>query len=188
MNCTNHTHQLIYCSFCNECQTDSDKTKQNADCKPVLSSYIKKMDLTEKTLSEKLKEGDMVVLFYAPWCGYCKTLQPTYRKVAAAHKGPGIFAMVDCTAHPALGQRYEIKGFPTIFFHNGVKTIEFSGERTEAGLREFMTANIHVANKQQKKQRAPKWPITKRRVRRNWFLATAHRSGLLGKPLSRLTS
>ena len=58
--------------------------------------------------------GDWLVKFYAPWCGHCKTLAPTWEEVANELKGVVNVAKVDVMSNRALGTRFEIEGmFPS---------------------------------------------------------------------------
>jgi thioredoxin domain-containing protein 5 len=49
--------------------------------------------------------GDWLVKFYAPWCGHCTKLAPTWDKVAEDLKGVVNVAKVDVTASRDLGTR-----------------------------------------------------------------------------------
>ena len=62
------------------------------------------------------KSAPAFVEFYAPWCGHCKALAPTYEKLAAAFEGEAsvVIAKIDADAHRDLGERYGVTGFPTI--------------------------------------------------------------------------
>jgi len=81
---------------------------------------------------------DILLEFYAPWCGHCKALSPKYD--AAAKKLAGnkniVIAKIDATANEVPG--VNIKGFPTIKFYPGDKKssppIDFEGEREEEGI------------------------------------------------------
>jgi protein disulfide-isomerase A1 len=84
---------------------------------------------------------DVLMEFYAPWCGHCKQLTPIYDSLATRLKNVKglVIAKMDATANEVEG--VEIKGFPTIkFFAKGRKhnPMDFEGDRTEEGFVEFL--------------------------------------------------
>jgi protein disulfide-isomerase A6 len=57
---------------------------------------------------------DVLVKFFAPWCGHCQHLAPTWEELAAKHDTNVVIAEVDADAHGALGSKFNVQGFPTI--------------------------------------------------------------------------
>jgi protein disulfide isomerase family A protein 3 len=91
--------------------------------------------LTDANFKEEVTDSsaDMLVEFYAPWCGHCKSLKPEYKGVAAHFKddaGISIAAM-DATAH-TVPSTFDVKGYPTIYFVPGndkKNPVSYDGER-----------------------------------------------------------
>ncbi|KAF5959534.1 hypothetical protein HYC85_000743 [Camellia sinensis] len=77
------------------------------------------------------KNRYVMVEFYAPWCGHCQALVPEYAAAATELKSEVVLAKVDATEESELAQKYEIQGFPTVyFFIDGVHK-DYSGQRTK---------------------------------------------------------
>ena len=97
----------------------------------------------EKEFSDLLDTADsnVMVMFYAPWCGHCKKLKAPYKAAAARTKaaGTGVLAAVDCTIDGGLCRKHDVSGYPTLKVYKPDGTaIAFSGSRTEDALVAFV--------------------------------------------------
>lgn len=96
------------------------------------------VELTSANFDEVVQNTpNILVEFYAPWCGHCKNLAPEYEKAATELKAKGVtLAKIDGSAEQAIAQQYGIKGFPTLFYFKSFEQgkIEYDGERTAAGI------------------------------------------------------
>eukprot|EP00191_Tetraselmis_sp_GSL018_P014910 CAMPEP_0177580290 /NCGR_PEP_ID=MMETSP0419_2-20121207/1475_1 /TAXON_ID=582737 /ORGANISM="Tetraselmis sp., Strain GSL018" /LENGTH=238 /DNA_ID=CAMNT_0019069135 /DNA_START=286 /DNA_END=1002 /DNA_ORIENTATION=- len=95
-----------------------------------------------KNFDEVVFSGnDVLIEFYAPWCGHCKSLAPTYSKVAAKYKKNDKVevAKMDATANDVPSSKFDVKGFPTIYFVKGGKdVIPYEGARSEDAFHDFI--------------------------------------------------
>lgn len=108
--------------------------------------------MTDANFDEELAKHDaLLVEFYAPWCGHCKKLAPEYAGAAAvlaAQDPPMYIAKCDTTENNALGERFEIKGFPTlVFFRNG-KREDYTGGRTKDTIVQWINKKTGPASKE----------------------------------------
>ena len=67
-------------------------------------------------------QRNVLVKFYAPWCGHCQNLAPHYTRLAEYFKGDDriIIADINADQYREMLGRYGIRGYPTIkFFKRG---------------------------------------------------------------------
>ncbi|KAF3537470.1 hypothetical protein F2Q69_00020926 [Brassica cretica] len=92
-----------------------------------------------------LKSGKNVLIeFYAPWCGHCQKIAPILDEVALAFKNDPsvIIAKLDATANDIPSEPFDVKGFPTIYFRSVSGTVvAYEGNRTKEDFISFIEKN-----------------------------------------------
>uniref|UniRef100_A0A3Q3IXL7 protein disulfide-isomerase n=1 Tax=Monopterus albus TaxID=43700 RepID=A0A3Q3IXL7_MONAL len=81
-----------------------------------------------------------LVDFYAPWCGYCKKLEPIWQEVGAELKKSGSPVRVgkmDATAYSGMASEFGVRGYPTIKLLKGDLAYNYKGPRTKDDILEF---------------------------------------------------
>ena len=96
---------------------------------------------------------DVLIKFYAPWCGHCKKLAPVYEQLAIRYKDNNnlLIAEIDATENEIPG--VSITGYPTIKFWRSIdkKVIDYNFERSLEGFETFLTINSKGFKKKNEK-------------------------------------
>jgi protein disulfide isomerase family A protein 3 len=99
--------------------------------------------LTDANFDEEVTNADKDVMleFYAPWCGHCKSLKPVYKGLAEKLKDvPTVsIAAMDATAN-TVPKGYTVEGYPTILFVSAKdkKPIPYNGARDEESMAQWI--------------------------------------------------
>jgi putative thioredoxin len=95
-------------------------------------------DFQQAVLDES-KHRPVLVDFWAPWCGPCKSLKPVLEKLAAEYGGKFLLAKINSDDNQELAARYGVRGIPSVkAFIDGEPVDEFSGALPESEVRAFL--------------------------------------------------
>jgi putative thioredoxin len=93
----------------------------------------------EKEVLEASKTVPVVVDFWAPWCGPCRSLTPIIEKVVGEFKGRVKLVKVNSDDNPELSQAFQIQSIPNVIaFKDGRAVSQFIGAQPETQVRTFV--------------------------------------------------
>jgi len=120
-----------------------------------LEAYVKSEDVPKeqgpvtvvvgKTFEKIVQDDskDVLIEFYAPWCGHCKSLAPKYDELGKKFKGVDsvVIGKIDATANDFPRDEFKVSGYPTIFFKPakaGAKPVLYEGAREVEDMEKFI--------------------------------------------------
>jgi len=97
------------------------------------------VELTEETLEQTVVGNDIVIIdFWAPWCGPCKSFGPIYEEVSEKHPDI-VFAKVNTEDQQAIAAHFQIRSIPTLMiFREQVVLFSEAGMLPAAGLEQVI--------------------------------------------------
>jgi len=90
---------------------------QSAETEPIV--------LTDATFDRMINGPDPVLVdFWAPWCGPCRTVAPSVERLAREYAGRAVVAKLNVDENQATSQRYRVQGIPTLLIFKGGKVVD----------------------------------------------------------------
>ena len=98
------------------------------------------VELTKENFEASITGNDFVIVdYWAPWCGPCRSFAPTYEKVSEDFPNV-VFAKVNTEDEQEIAAQFSIRSIPTLMiFRDQVIIYSEAGALPEASFRELVT-------------------------------------------------
>ncbi|MEJ2361237.1 MAG: thioredoxin [Gammaproteobacteria bacterium] len=118
------------------------------------------IELNATNFSDTITKNDIVLVdFWAPWCGPCRSFAPTYEELSEQHPDI-VFAKVNTEEHQDLAGHFQIRSIPTLMlFREQVILYSEAGALPKSALEQLIAdakavdmQEVHKSLKEQESQ------------------------------------
>ena len=103
----------------------SDSHSICGKCQAPLHFYQLVSEVDDIGLTKIIQKSDLTIIvdFWAPWCGPCRSFAPIFESVSRIAQGKLVFLKLNTENFPQPSQQFNIRGIPTLIVFKGGKEI-----------------------------------------------------------------
>lgn len=112
--------------------------------KKIIENYSGLNEITDSNQLKPKSDEVIFVKFYAPWCGHCTKLSPTWSELTDRFNQQTVnnkkikVVKVNCDDHPKIAEKYGVGGYPTIKILSSSGEEEYNDERNLESMQKFL--------------------------------------------------
>jgi thiol-disulfide isomerase/thioredoxin len=110
----------------------------------LVFSSLRRRSCEAEGFSSENKYRYTFIKFYTPWCGYCKRLQPEWRKLQNKYSDKIGFEEYNCDIQKQMCSRHDVTGYPTLKIRDNLtqKFLQYDGPREYQAMAAFLDTVI----------------------------------------------
>jgi thioredoxin 2 len=110
---------------------------------PLADGRVMEMDASAHDKATRGDEMALLVDYWAPWCGPCRSMAPEFAKAAKVLSGRARLAKLNTEDHPKIAERAQIRGIPAlVLYRRGREVARLAGARPVSEIVGFVEGHL----------------------------------------------